>query len=778
MTAVCAWARAAGRQEAGLTTPLNGAATDAIGSDARHAAQGSIAAIYSLTIFGSALLLFAVQPMISKALLPLLGGASAVWNTALVFFQALLLAGYIYAFALSRLKNLRHQVFIHLAVIVVFFLTLPIGIPDGWVPPATDNPIPWLVAALFVSVGAPFFALATSAPLFQNWFAHTSHKDAANPYFLYAASNLGGFVALLTYPTLVEPGLTLVQQRWAWSIGFIIFAAMVAACGFYLPRGRHLPTVRNTDPSANPATETGKFTRPTTGRRLRWILLAFAPSSLLLGNTNFMTTDIAAVPLLWVVPLALYLLTFVVAFGRRPLLPHNFVLIAQPLFILPLVLWFYWIFEPSLSTLFGIHLLAFFMTALMCHGELARTRPHTDYLTEFYLWISVGGVLGGAFNGLLAPLIFDDIVEYRLVFVMACLLVPARPLLRQMARLPWITAGIGLAGVVVIGALLYTMGEQETELTSTTGIAATAAIILLVLALSRRPVWYGTAISVILIAGVVYEGTEEETIFQGRTYFGVYKVVKTGLFHQLYHGTTIHGVQHRDPEVQMEPISYYSKEGPIGQMFDNLALTPERRRVAIIGLGSGVIACYGRPGEKWTFFEIDPLVERVALNNEYFTYMQKCPPTKDTVIGDARLTLQKSPEREFDMIFLDAFTSDAIPTHLLTREAIKLYLSKLRDGGVIVFNISNRHISLRPVLREVADELGLAALAAADDETPYYHEVGMIFESEWVVLARKLGDFGKSADGPMWEVPEKIPGTRVWTDDYSNLFKAITWIDE
>lgn len=738
-----------------------------------------IAFVYSTTIFVSALLLFAVQPMISKSLLPLLGGAPAVWNTALVFFQGLLLIGYIYAFALSKLKNLRHQAYIHLIVLVVVFITLPIGLPEGWIPPATENPMPWVIAALFVSVGAPFFALSTSAPLFQKWFAHTSHKDAANPYFLYAASNLGGFVALLTYPTLIEPALRLADQRWVWSAGFVVLAALVAACVFYLPKrgiDRGIET-GHADQTASTNTNAMTFERPTLPRRLRWILLAFVASSLLLGITNFMTTDIAAVPLLWVVPLALYLLTFVIAFSRRPIFPHKWVLIAHPVLILPFVLWFYWLYEPSLSTLFGVHLAAFFVTALMCHGELARTRPGTEHLTEFYLWISVGGVLGGAFNALLAPLIFDDIIEYRLVFVLAALVLPARQYIPFIPKPKIVAHGIGLAAVALIGWLVYHMGEQTIDLESAFGTVATIVIILLVLGLSRRPVWYASAIAVIFVAGSIYETTNETNIFKGRSYFGVYKVEKSGPFHQLYHGTTIHGVQHTDPEAQTEPISYYSKEGPIGQMFRNLALKPKNRRVAIVGLGSGVIACYGRKDELWTFFEIDPLIERIARDPKLFTYMDKCPPRKETVIGDARLTLKQAKDREYDMIFLDAFTSDAIPMHLLTREAIELYLSKLAEGGVIVFNISNRHISLRPVLRAAADELGIVAIAAADDETPYYYEYGMVFESEWVVVARKAEDFGKLPNGQMWEVPKQVPGTAVWTDDYSNLIKAITWID-
>lgn len=737
---------------------------------------GWIASVYAISIFTSALLMFAVQPMISKIMLPLLGGASAVWNTALVFFQAMLLAGYVYAFVVSKLQNLRRQAILHLIVLVLVFLTLPIGIPADWIPPATRNPIPWLVATLFISVGAPFFAISTSAPLFQNWFAHTTHKDAANPYFLYAASNLGGFVALLTYPTIVEPSLRLTEQRWVWSAGFVVLAIMVFACAVFLPKGRHdTAAPAPADPSSDAHSE---FIRPTLGRRFRWILLAFVPSSLLLGITNFMTTDLAAVPLLWVVPLALYLLTFVVAFARRPIFPHKWVLLAQPLFLLPFVLWFYWLYEPSLSILFGIHLLAFFITALMCHGELSRTRPGTNHLTEFYLWISVGGVLGGGFNALLAPLIFDDIIEYRLVFILACLLIPARPFLASLTKVKLATPALGVAGVAVVAGLLYYMGEKQVELETTFGLIGTGIVALLVLGLSRRPVWYGAAVAAIFIVGAAYESTEETTIFRGRTYFGVYKVERVGLFHQLYHGTTIHGVQHRDPDIQTEPISYYSREGPIGQMFRNLALKPEKRRIAIVGLGSGVISCYGRKGELWTFYEIDPLIEVVARDTELFTYMEKCPPDKETVIGDARITLRAAKDVTFDMIFLDAFTSDAIPMHLLTREAIELYLKKLAPGGVIVFNISNRHISLRPVLREAADALGLVALAAADDETPYYHEVGMIFESEWVVLARDKRDFGKLANGPMWEVPEKVPGTAVWTDDYSNLFKAVSWFDE
>jgi len=488
-----------------------------------------------------------------------------------------------------------------------------------------------------------------------------------------------------------------------------------------------------------------------------------------------MTTDIAAIPLLWVVPLALYLLTFVVSFARRPILPHKWVLIAHPVLILPLALWFYWFYELSLSTLFGIHLLAFFVTALMCHGELSRTRPHTDYLTDFYLWISLGGVFGGAFNALLAPLIFNDIIEYRLAFIFACLLIPARQYWRQIAQRPWHLVNAGLHSVLIVGVLLLLMGEGNIQSTALAGLAGTIAIVLLVLKLSGHPVWYGLVLAVIFSAGAFYHQENNTILFQGRSYFGVHKAMRVGSYHKLYHGTTIHGIQHQDYDLELEPIAYYSREGPLGQMFDHLALRPKHRRVAIIGLGSGAIACYGRRNERWTFFEIDPLVKKIATNNHYFTYMQNCPPAKEIVIGDARLTLKRAPAHAFDIIILDAFTSDAIPIHLLTHEAIQLYLSKLRPGGVVIFHISNRHINLSPVLREIADKLGLAILAAYDYDTPQYYEEGMIFESKWMVMARKSTEFGNLANGPMWEVPKKVHGTRLWTDDYSDLFNTISW---
>ena len=727
--------------------------------------------IFGTTLFVSAALLFVVQPMIAKMLLPLLGGAPAVWNTAIVVFQALLLAGYAYAFALSKLSRIRVQAIVHVAVLLLILVALPVALPADWQPPAVANPIPSVIAVLFLAVGAPFFALAASAPLFQNWFAHTGHAEAHNPYFLYAPSNLGGLVALLAYPVVIEPNLRLATQSWSWSGGFVVLVVLAAACAIFL-RSDEIVEAPQAEVTAVAAAAGGVAGL---AERLRWLLLAFAPASLLLGVTNFLTTDIAAIPLFWVVPLALYLATFAIVFARKPMLSHPAMVMLQPVLVLPLVLWLFW--QPTLPlwSLFTINLLAFFAAAMVCHGELARTRPATARLTEFYLWLALGGVLGGAFNALAAPVLFNSVIEYPIAITLACLLMPTR-VLSLSGR--WMDIGLLVLRLAVIGGLVVYLGLTRDTIGVPLASAALAVIAVAVISLGRRPLWYGGAIAAILLCANLFDPAQNRTIFQKRSYFGVHRVERDGDYHMLYHGTTVHGAQHRARRLRTEPLTYYAHQGPLGQIFDTIGRQPGLRDIAIIGLGTGTIACHGKQGESWTYYEIDPTVEEIARDAAYFSYLRDCPAKVEVVPGDARLTLADAPDGQLDMLILDAFSSDTIPVHLVTREAFELYVKKIKPGGVLAFHISNKFIRLEPVLGRLAEDLGVQARMLIDDELFQVEDVGNIYESDWVAMSRDGELLKKIHEYRDWRPLKKAPPGAAWTDDFSNVLSVIDWLGE
>ncbi len=736
---------------------------------------------FALSLFVSATLLFWVQPMFAKMILPLLGGTPAVWNTCLVFYQAVLLAGYLYAHVSARLLGVRGQAALHLLWLALALLALPIGIGAGTTPPVAAYPLPWLLALLAVSLGLPFFVLSTTAPMLQKWFAETGHPAARDPYFLYAASNLGSMVALVSYPTLLESHLRLARQSLAWSAGCGLLAVMIAICGVMLWRATGAQARgRNPGPASSPSSlspPTHKDYVLPVGQRLWWVLLAFAPSSLLLGVTTYITTDIAAVPLLWVIPLGLYLLTFVLVFARRPLLSQGLMVRLQPFLILPLALLFLWGLQAEGNLVLPLHLLAFFLTAMVCHGELARSRPPTLYLTEFYLWLAVGGVLGGLFNALAAPLIFSTVVEYPLALVIACLLRPP-PLARGAGtRERWLDLALP-AGFGLLLALLVLVVQASSAEVAVTGltllISGLAAMVCY--SFSPRPLRFGLGVGALMLAGVLYTHGQYPVLHQERSFFGVLQVKTdpTRQYHLLYHGTTLHGAQSLDPTRRRDPLTYFHAEGPIGQMFNGFSKKPGHQKVAIIGLGSGSLACYAWGDQQWTFYEIDPAVERLARDPRYFTYLNDCPAQVEVILGDARLTLAQAPNHHYDLIIFDAFSSDAVPLHLISREALKLYLDKLADGGLLVFHVSNRYLNLQPVLANLAQDAGLACLYQ-DYQVNQAEQYAYYIRSMWVVMARQLEDLGELSGDPRWAPPAEDPGTGLWTDEFSNIFQVFLW---
>jgi len=721
-------------------------------------------ATFTAAIFLSAALLFAVQPLFAKMVLPKLGGTPAVWSVAMVFFQAMLLAGYAYAHALTKFVPGRVSVGVHLAVMVIAIFALPLGIAAGWGgPPATGQEF-WLLGLFAVSIGLPFFALSANGPLLQAWFARTGHPQAKDPYFLYAASNVGSFLALLAYPFLVEPFTHLPQQTWGWTIGFYILILLIAACGAFL--------LRSQDALPDIATDSG--VKPTWRDALIWIALAAVPSALLIAITAHISTDIAAAPFLWVVPLALYLATFVIAFQSRPLLPHRFVTFVAPVAVILLVVSLALGSADQIVVLISLNLVGFFILALMCHGELARRRPPARYLTSFYLYLSLGGVIGGIFAGLVAQRLFSWVAEYPLLIIAAALCRPGLvwpPKRRELAFLAVIAAGAAFA--------IYAAYVWGYEFTDNAFNLSVAALLVLAFGFSHFVLTFAGLIAASLVFVVLFGADAGKRDFV-RSFFGVHKVMESdgGQFRILKHGTIEHGAQrirdaHGRPITgRPKPITYYHDASP---MVQGLVAAREKRggpiNVAVVGLGTGTLACQMKPGDQLTYYEIDPTVVRIAKDPKRFTFLSECAPDAKIVIGDARLTLAAAPDGQYDILIVDAFSSDAIPTHLLTREAMAIFKEKIKPDGMILMHISNKHMTLAPVVAGVADANDMVSRANDSDEG--YDDDNHIFGSMVVAVARRDEDFGELAKKDGWVEQEPDEDEWVWTDDYSNVIGAI-----
>ena len=754
------------------------------GSPARGRGRGSgVVALFSATLFLSAGLTFLIQPMFAKFVLPLFGSTPAVWNTSMLFFQTTLLAGYLYAHESTRRLGVRRQAALHLGVVLVPLLVLPVGVPGGWIPPAESNPVPWLLGLLAVAVGLPFFVVSTTAPLLQRWLATTDHPAAGDPYFLYRASNLGSVLGLLGYPLVVEPSMRLAQQGRLWSAGYGLLVVLVLACAAVVwrsPRGSEVAGAPEAAPAAasdaGPAASEGSAARPTLSRRLRWVGLAFVPSSLMLGVTVALTTDIAPIPLLWALPLSLYLISFILVFapGSRADGLHRAMVFALPGVVLLISMVLLLDVSGPLWILGPVHLAGFFVVAVVCHGELARDRPPARRLTEFYLLISLGGALGGVFNAIVAPALFDSLAEYPIVLVLAALCLPKRtPRIPPGPYARWLDLALPLAIGTVVALMVFLIGLAEADAQRygkmfAFGMAAGVAVNFI-----RRPLRFGLSVGAIVLAVALASAPDEQELHRERSFFGVYRVTAAegGDLHRLMHGNTTHGSQDLSSGNERTPASYYHPGSPIGQVLSAMP-SSVTARAAIIGLGTGSIACYSEPGERWTFYEIDPAVERIARDPRLFTYLRACPGEFDVVIGDARLRLSRAADRRYGLIMADAFSSDAVPVHLITREALALYRSKLREHGIVAFNVSNSYVDLEPVLGNLARDAGMACVAQEDRESG---EDGIpeTDASDWVVMARRTRDLGAVASDPRWQDCRRSPGSAPWTDDYSNLLGAL-----
>lgn len=722
---------------------------------------------YALTLFASAALMFAIQPLAGRAVLPALGGTAAVWAACLLFFQTMLLAGYAWAHLVTARWPPARQRAAHLLLLLAGAAWLPPGVGGaGAAELATSR---WPAAALFLhllaQLGLPVMALAATAPLLQRWYSQTDRADAADPYFLYAASNAGSLLALLAYPFLIEPWLGLRMQRLAWASGYAGFIALILGAAWLAARhaggGNVVSSEENQEGSPEPAPPNLPLRQVA-----RWLALAAVPSSLSLGVTLHVTTDIAATPLLWVLPLAVYLTTYVLAFARGGArwtkwadraLPFAAVAVAFSLVTMAT--------EPA--WLLGlVHLLALFLAGVVCHGRLAAERPPPRHLTAFYLALAAGGALGGLFNALIAPLVFSRALEYPLALVLACALRPGRgPGRPWMADLAW-TTGVLCAAVAVAVGPVWFPGRVPGGATTLRLLAAVPCVLAVCWPNARRRVALG------LGAVLFFHPWLNDTLRGGaryeRSFFGVTRVTQdpAQTRRQIVHGNTIHGAQWLDPDRRHEPLTYYHREGPLGDVFAWLHAHRAQPRVGVVGLGAGTMAAYGRAGEAWTFFEIDPGVLRVARDPNRFTYLADTEADVRVVMGDARVRLAAEPDGAFDLLALDAFSSDAIPVHLLTREAFELYLRKLAPGGILAVHTSNRYAHLEPVLAAAARELGLAARLAIDAQDEEF-ETGK-FASDWILLTRPDTNLFPALDRGPW-VPLEDDGRPAWTDDRASV---------
>jgi hypothetical protein len=721
--------------------------------------------LFVATIVTGSFLLFLTQPMIGRMALPRVGGAPAVWNSAMLVYQALLLGGYAYAHWLSRLRP-RAQAGLHLGLFGLAALWLPIGLSAA-VPPADASPFLWVPWFLLSSIGPLFFMISSQAPLMQRWYALETSRG--EPYALYAASNLGSFAGLISYPLLVEPLLTLEQQSALWTGGYALLVLLVVGCALTIP-GRSV--------EAAPLAVT-----PAPGRRrvLHWVALAAIPSGLMLSTTTHLTTDIVAMPLLWALPLGLYLLSYVVAFSPRRG-PAVFITQVAPLVILIAggLAFASGIHRPIAAATMGLSLL--FVVAVTLHAEMYRLRPGPDRLTGFYLAMSVGGVIGGAFCAILAPLIFDWSYEHPILIVAAAALLPQRNYLRQIEGW-WADPRTGLRlarWLPLLAILLSLLGDRAflQAVPNWVAIGASIAIAILALVALGRPLVFAACLFALMMSyGGWTSFKESMSGIRTRSYFGIYTVGtnSNGTARMLTHGTTVHGLQNALPGMEEEPTSYYTRGSGVGRVMASAeTLFGPGAAIGVVGLGTGTLACYSQPAQSWTFFEIDPVMVRIASDPNRFSFLSRCAPTARIVVGDARIRLAAERPATFDILAVDAFSSDSVPMHLLTREALGVYARTLKPRGILMMHISNRYLDLEPVLAEGARRGGWHAAALDHPSSSGYLND---HASHWVAMTRDrqtMENLIMASGAPKsWKALSTRPGFAGWTDDYASILPLL-----
>lgn len=733
--------------------------------------------IFAVTLFVSALLLFAIQPYFSKLVLPKLGGSPGVWSVAMIFFQSVLLLGYAYAHLLTRYVGIQYAVAIHALVLTSAFLFLPLGITNGWETPPESGQEFWLIGLFGASIGVPFFAVAANAPLLQAWFSKSGHPHAKDPYFLYGASNIGSFFSLYIYILLIEPNFTLKNQAILWAGGYTILLFGILLCSSYL-----LPRLNPTSMAFRSLPEQANCSQPlenlTVVQKALIVGIAAIPSGLTVAVTAFISIDLASAPFLWVIPLSLFLLTFVLSFRQSPPISLKFLSNVFPWVLIIATFVIFFTPTPNIVGSLILTLLCFFLAALFCHTLLYSRRPDVRQLTSFYFWMSLGGVIGGVFAGLIAPRVFDWVAEFPLLMLAVIFLLPYKRKTSGKSLFAGLVIGIGLAALLSFALqseISSTLLKRSHVLVLLIGMVTFAAFVQL-----RSQ---SAALS-LLIAAIPLAITSlhlGNNIYSERSFFGVIKVnsASDGQYRLMLHGTTVHGVTHKSAfasevgEGTPEALSYYHHSGEMAEVLQAVRkkLGGQINRGAIVGLGTGSFLCHSKSKERWTVFEIDKTVIDIASNPSYFRFITDCAPDARQILGDARLTLAHEPDQHFDFLLIDAFSSDSIPVHLMTLEALNLYFSKLAPNGLLAMHISNRHLELESILAAIAEQEGLA-IRSAQFERDKTERARKIFPAKTVVLARTDEQLGPLSSDPRWD---KVTsgGTLPWTDDYSDVIGAI-----
>ena len=755
--------------------------------------------VFSLTLLLSSFLLFLVQPMIGRMLLPSLGGTPAVWNGCMLFFQAALLAGYAWAHYGPPKLGVKNHLLVHLFLLAAVCCLLPMKIVDSWAAPVDSNPMFWLLGQLTLCVGLPFFVISSSAPLLQRWFSLSASEtdQGSEPWFLYAISNFGSLVALISYPFVFERIMGLTNQGIFWASGFLLLTCMFANCAWY--------TLRNARPEVLTRPRTKTHTPPLSwNQRVRYIVLAAIPSSLMLGVTTIVSTDAGSFPLMWSIPLALYLITFILVFAKRQLLPHRWIVRATPFFLLamPLVMTIDLGDNPAL--MIAAHFAVFFVVAMACHGEMARLRPPVEQLTECYLMMSIGGVVGGAFNSLLAPVLFNSILEYPIVLIAASLVLPAW---REIAdeqnstdRSPapsWLSIekiwAVPVALLVLLSgvwAFEYSLLKLFRPLVMLLGFAVPAAVCIL---LARSPRRFVPCYALLLL-GYPFIHVNHDVTLKQRGFFGVNEIATVGEFRTLINGRTQHGMQRIEETENPLPLSYYHPDGPVGDLFRQFG--DQQNRIGVVGLGVGTIAAYGQANQQLDFYEIDPIVYQMASDENYFSYLSSARSDVEVILGDARVQLDarrkrmsrltnvawrpnsnetQTKNRLYGMMILDAFGSDSVPIHLLTEEAVELYLDSLDENGLLAIHISSKFMNFIPVGAALSQHFGLHSAVRTDAQLTQADRQSGRSASRYMIFSRDKETIDRFLDLENGWQPLKSDRPVHWTDEHANILDVMIW---
>lgn len=719
--------------------------------------------LFVVTVAVAAAMTFSIQPLMGKMLLPVMGGTPAVWNTAMVFFQIMLLAGYLYAHLSIRWLGPRRQWLLHLVVVVTALVFLPVAVDAPGDNALVDHPSLWVLSTLLTTVGLPFLAVTGTTPLIQRWLAATDDPRADDPYHLYAASNCGSVLALIAYPFVLEPWLGLRGQSQGWWLLYLLLLVLLAAGARLMLRhsGRTIPDQGQPARRANVS--------PT--ERLRWFLYAFVPSSLMLSVTSLITTDLAPMPLLWVLPLSLYLLSHVHAFARHRPVATIWWIRLLPLLLVPVACAVALDIHEPLSGVVMAHLITLAAFALAFHGLLADNRPEPAFLTEFYVWMAIGGAAGGLFNALLAPVLFDHLLEYPLVLLVATASLAGSIWQDRLLRLA-LLAGIVVSVVMALTALAVILDPAGRQVL----MWATGAVLGLgAIALGLRRPRLARAVA-LTACGLALIGTgmgDADELHAARSFYGRHQVLaeRDGRYHLLVHGNIAHGLQQQGRPGRPEALGYYHEAGPLGDVFETVRDRAPRGDIAVVGLGSGSMAAHRGPYQRMLFFEIDRQVERIASDPAYFDFLDRCGAGCEVHLGDGRLRLAAEPDDRFDLIVLDAYSAAAIPIHLLTREAFAMFADKLTDDGLLAFHVSSPHVELAPVVAQLAEDRGFLVRRRYHTIDPRTPDARWIHDSEWIVLARQGSVPDVIGQSPDWEAVDPRTG-RIWTDDYAPVWQA------